>query len=100
MIVRGGENMSPGEIEDVLLEHGAVEDAAVVGVPSIEWGEAVVGCGGAEVRRYASGTARLGQAAPALLPSARTHRVLAGTPPTNETGKLLRRVVKARLDGD
>ena len=42
VIVRGGENMSPGEIEDVLLEHAAVEDAAVVGVPSEEWGEAVV----------------------------------------------------------
>ena len=41
MIVRGGENMSPGEIEDVLVEHPAVADAAVVGVPSVEWGEAV-----------------------------------------------------------
>ena len=33
--------MSPGEIEDVLLEHDAVGDVAVVGVPSEEWGEAV-----------------------------------------------------------
>ena len=40
VIVRGGENMSPGEIEDVLLTHPAVADAAVVAIPSLEWGEA------------------------------------------------------------
>ena len=42
VIVRGGENLSPGEIEEVLLEHPAVEEAAVVGVPDPEWGEQVV----------------------------------------------------------
>ena len=41
VIVRGGENLSPGEIEDVLLTHPAVADAAVVGVPDEQWGEAV-----------------------------------------------------------
>ncbi|MGI9431785.1 MAG: class I adenylate-forming enzyme family protein, partial [Myxococcota bacterium] len=41
VIVRGGENLSPGEIEDVLLEHPSVADAAVVGIPDEEWGEAV-----------------------------------------------------------
>ena len=40
VIVRGGENLSPGEIEDALLEHEAVSDCAVVGVPDAEWGEA------------------------------------------------------------
>lgn len=39
VIVRGGENLSPGEIETVLLEHPAVAQAAVVGVPDVEWGE-------------------------------------------------------------
>ncbi len=42
VIVRGAENLSPGEIEDVLVAHPAVADAAVVGVPDTEWGEKVV----------------------------------------------------------
>ena len=42
VIVRGGENLSPGEIEQVLVEHPAVEAAAVVGIPDVEWGERVV----------------------------------------------------------
>jgi acyl-CoA synthetase (AMP-forming)/AMP-acid ligase II len=41
VIVRGGENMSPGEIEDLLLTHPGIADAAAVGIPSAEWGEAV-----------------------------------------------------------
>jgi acyl-CoA synthetase (AMP-forming)/AMP-acid ligase II len=41
VIVRGAENLSPGEIEDTLLAHPSVVEAAVVGVPDPEWGEAV-----------------------------------------------------------
>lgn len=41
VIVRGGENLSPGEIEDVLLTHPGVSDACVIGIPDDEWGEAV-----------------------------------------------------------
>ncbi|MFR9805326.1 class I adenylate-forming enzyme family protein [Pseudonocardia sp. RS010] len=41
VIVRGGENLSPGEIEDVLLQHPDVEEVAVVGAPDLEWGETV-----------------------------------------------------------
>ena len=40
MIVSGGENVYPAEIESVLHEHPAVADAAVVGVPDERWGEA------------------------------------------------------------
>ena len=41
-IIRGGENIAPAEIEEAILEHPAVHDAAVVGVPDDEWGERVV----------------------------------------------------------
>ena len=44
IIIRGGENMSPGEVEDVLLTHPAVVDAAAFGVPSREWGEELAVC--------------------------------------------------------
>jgi acyl-CoA synthetase (AMP-forming)/AMP-acid ligase II len=41
MIISGGVNIYPAEIEDVLHRHPAVEDAAVFGVPDAEWGERV-----------------------------------------------------------
>jgi fatty-acyl-CoA synthase len=40
MIIRGGENLFPAEIENVLLEHGDVAEVAVVGVPDAKFGEA------------------------------------------------------------
>ena len=101
VIVRGGENMSPGEIEDVLLEHEAVADAAVVGVPSEEWGEAVVSVVVAKPQFAAND-----DLAETLQDWVKTHMRSSRVPeriafwnelPYNETGKLLRRVVKARL---
>lgn len=41
MIVSGGENVYPREVEGVLFEHPAVADVAVIGVPDERWGEAV-----------------------------------------------------------
>ena len=41
MIIRGGENLFPAEIENTLLEHPAVADVAVVGLPDERWGEIV-----------------------------------------------------------
>ena len=93
IIVRGGENLSPGEIEDVLREHRAVRDAAVVGVPSVEWGEAVVAA--VEVSDEVS--------VEELQAWVKEHMRSSRVPeqirfweelPYNETGKLLRRVVK------
>ena len=43
MIIRGGENIYPAEIENVLLEHPTVAEVAVVGIPDDRWGE-IVGC--------------------------------------------------------
>ena len=96
VIVRGGENISPGEIEDALLTHPAVADAAAVAVPSPEWGEAV---GVAYVVRE-------GHESPAddtlktlirerLRSSRVPERLIAvDALPYNEMGKLLRREVK------
>jgi acyl-CoA synthetase (AMP-forming)/AMP-acid ligase II len=41
-IIRGGENISPAEIEDVLLSHADVQDAGVTGIPDIEWGQRIL----------------------------------------------------------
>jgi fatty-acyl-CoA synthase len=41
MIIRGGENISPREVEEVLFAHPAVADVAVVGLPDDKWGEEV-----------------------------------------------------------
>ncbi|MFN8643250.1 MAG: long-chain-fatty-acid--CoA ligase [Candidatus Binatia bacterium] len=42
MIIRGGENISPAEVEAVLYSHSGVEEAAVIGLPDEEWGQRVV----------------------------------------------------------
>ena len=98
VIVRGGENLSPGEIEDVLLEHPSVAECAVVGIADIEWGEAVAavvvlaeGAGAAEDELRAWVRERLRSS---RVPS---RVVFRRELPYNETGKLLRRVLRAEL---
>ena len=42
LIIRGGENISPAEVEAVLHTHPAIEEAAVIGLPDVDWGEQVM----------------------------------------------------------
>ena len=98
VIVRGGENISPGEVEDVLLEHPGVADAAVVGVPNVDWGEEVAAVvvvhPGAivdvvELQEFVRGRLRSAKT-PARI---EVREAL----PYNDNGKLLRRQLKAEL---
>jgi acyl-CoA synthetase (AMP-forming)/AMP-acid ligase II len=96
VIVRGGENISPGEIEEVLLSHPSIADAAAVGVASLEWGEAV----GIAVVPKPGLTLPSEEELRALiknrLRSSRVPEQIAfpATLPYNEMGKLLRREVR------
>ena len=98
IIVRGGENISPGEIEDSLLEHGAVGDAAVVGLPDEQWGEKVC-CVVVLKEGQQASEDELQQWVKDRLRSSRTPETIAFWEelPYNETGKLLRRKVRAAL---
>lgn len=97
-IIRGGENIAPAEIEDVLVQHPAVREAAVVGVPDDEWGERIAAVvvahagatvEGAEIREWARGRLR----------GSRTPDTVVIWPelPYNELGKLPRREVIGAL---
>jgi fatty-acyl-CoA synthase len=100
VIVRGGENLSPGEIEDVLILHDAVADVAVIGLPDQEWGESVAAVvvlvEGAQV-----GPDELAAWVAIRLRSTRAPTRIEYRPalPYSETGKLLRRQLKAEMSG-
>jgi long-chain acyl-CoA synthetase len=44
MIVTGGENVYSGEVEAIIYQHPAVQEAAVFGIPDAQWGEIVMAC--------------------------------------------------------
>jgi acyl-CoA synthetase (AMP-forming)/AMP-acid ligase II len=98
VIVRGGENLSPGEIEATLLEHPAVADAAVVGIPDPEWGEAVAAAVVTEPDASVS-EEELQNWVRTRLRSTKSPKVVQfrSEMPYNETGKLLRRVIRDEL---
>jgi acyl-CoA synthetase (AMP-forming)/AMP-acid ligase II len=98
VIVRGAENISPGEIEEVLMLHTAVAEAAVIGIPDAEWGEAVA----AVVVLHPNGDvteADLQVWVKERLRSTKMPGVVAFRDelPYSPTGKLLRRVLRDEL---
>jgi acyl-CoA synthetase (AMP-forming)/AMP-acid ligase II len=97
-IIRGGENIAPAEIEDVLIRHPAIRDVAVVGVPDEEWGERIVAAvvphedaapDADEIRAFVRARLR-GSRTPDDV-------VLRDSLPYTPTGKLLRREIVADL---
>jgi len=100
VIVRGAENLSPGEIEDTLASHPDVAEAAVVGLPDPEWGEVV---GAAVVLKPGARVTadELKQWVRDRLRSTKTPQVIRFREemPYNETGKLLRRVIRDEMKG-
>ena len=99
VIITGGVNVYPREVEEVLAEHPGVREAAVVGVPDERWGERVhavlVRAPGtdldvAEVERHART-----QLAPAKVP--KTYEVREALPRT-ATGKVVKRELTGRRD--
>ncbi|MFC8824010.1 AMP-binding protein [Streptomyces sp. NPDC057137] len=101
LIITGGVNVYPAEVEQHLAEHPAVADVAVVGMPDPEWGNQVVA-----VVQLADGEhhrellpAELDRFCRSVLTRAKCprHYEFVDTLPRTETGKLLRRVVRDTL---
>ncbi|MFF0081848.1 class I adenylate-forming enzyme family protein [Streptomyces canus] len=95
-IIRGGENIAPAEIEDVLLGHPGVREAVVVGVPDEEWGQRIVavlvGTGEPEeIRLWARRRLRTSKTPDTI--------VFRDDLPRTGTGKLLRRTLIAEIAG-
>jgi acyl-CoA synthetase (AMP-forming)/AMP-acid ligase II len=97
VIIAGGENISPGEIEDCLLRHPAVTGAAVVGVPDEEWGEQVAAM--VTTSDPALDSTALTEWVRGELGSLKTPKILEirAELPMTPTGKILRREVRTEL---
>jgi malonyl-CoA/methylmalonyl-CoA synthetase len=93
LIITGGHNVYPAEVEAVLIRHPSVRDVAVVGIESDEWGESVTAFVVAEGTPDVEGVARL--AAEELAPYKRPREIrVVAELPRNAMGKVLRRQLR------
>jgi len=98
MVVSGGENVYPREIEDVLYEHPAVLDAAVLGIPDRRWGERVHALVVLKADQSADGTALLAHCRERLAGYKVPKSVeFIDDLPRNATGKVLKHVLRERF---
>ena len=96
VIISGGFNVYPREVEDVLLSHPAVVDAAVVGLPDEKWGELVSAA--VVLRSPVDESALVDHCAERLAGFKRPRRIEFWTElPTSPVGKSLRREVRDRM---
>ena len=98
MIIRGGENIAPAEVEAVLQSHPAVEEAAVIGVPDVEWGQRVAAF--VVLREAGACTAgTLAEFCRQRLASFKKPEVIRFVPelPKNPMGKILRRELRLQV---
>ncbi len=94
LIIRGGENIAPEEVEAVLHEHTAVAEAAVIGVPDDVWGERVEAVVVLQPDQSVTSDELLDFCRSRLAGSKRPERVhFVPELPRTSTGKLIRRQV-------
>ncbi len=98
-IIRGGENIAPAEIEDVLIEHAHVHEVAVVGAEHPEWGQEIVAVV-VPVAGIDPDPDELREHVRSALRGSRTpdRVVFRDELPTNATGKVLRRDIVSSLN--
>jgi 2-furoate---CoA ligase len=95
MIISGGENIHPVEVEEVLARHPDVRDVAVVGEPDPRWGERVVAFVVASATLTAETLDRHCRESPALASFKRPRRVVfVESIPKTASGKILRRLLR------
>jgi len=101
MIISGGSNIYPREVEEVLLRHGAVAEVAVVGRPDPQWGEAVVAFVVAAAGQTCDPAALDAHclAHMARFKRPKDYRVVAALP-KNNYGKVLKTALRERLAQD
>jgi len=104
MVISGGENVYPAEVENVLLAHPGVKQAAVIGQPSAKWGECLCGVI-VMAESWAGDEAELVeelkthvQARLARYKQPKTY-VFVDELPLNPSGKVLKRVLRERFPG-